>query len=63
MIGLDACTFDFQPRYSLDDGISELKEILVEGRVKKLGIARHSNVRFLKEAMEQEDQADAESWI
>ena len=55
--------FDFQPRYSLDDGISELKEILVEGRVKKLGIARHSNVRFLKEAMEQEDQTDAESWI
>lgn len=55
--------FGFQPRYSLDDGISELKEILMEGRVKKLGIARHSNVRFLKEAMEQEGQADAESWI
>jgi len=55
--------FGFQPCYSLDDGISELKDLLVEGRVKKLGIARHSNVRFLKEAMEQEGQADAESWI
>lgn len=42
-------TFGFQPKYSVDDGIQELKAIFQQGRIKKIGIPRQSNHRFLKD--------------
>tara|TARA_Y100000590_G_scaffold302263_1_gene340750 strand:+ start:1574 stop:2533 length:960 start_codon:yes stop_codon:yes gene_type:complete len=53
-------TFGFNPILTVDDGIEELQRLLIEGRVKELGITRHSNYLFLKESLEQEK---AESWI
>lgn len=41
----------FIPRYSLDDGIREIKEALEDRRIKDLGNPRYSNHLFLKEAM------------
>lgn len=44
--------FDFKPRYSIDDGITELKAIIEQGRIKNAGISRHSNQRFLKDYLD-----------
>lgn len=41
-------TFGFEPHYTVDDGITELKTIIEGGRIKNVGIPRHSNQRFLK---------------
>lgn len=38
----------FKPRYSIEDGIKELKTVLEEGRVKNSFISRFSNYLYLK---------------
>ena len=53
-------TFDFNPIITVDEGIEELQRLIVEGRIKELGIKRHSNYLFLKESLEQEK---TESWL
>ncbi len=40
--------FGFAPEYSVDDGISEVKELLVSGRIKDVFLGRYSNVEYLK---------------
>lgn len=45
-------TFGFEPHYTIDDGIAELKTIIEEGRIKNVGVPRHSNQRFLKEFLD-----------
>jgi nucleoside-diphosphate-sugar epimerase len=42
-------TFGFAPKYSVDDGIAELKAILEAGRIKNISQPRHWNQRFLRE--------------
>jgi nucleoside-diphosphate-sugar epimerase len=42
----------FAPCYTVDDGIAELKAIIQEGRIKNIGIPRHSNQRFLKDYLD-----------
>ncbi len=44
--------FGFQPKYSVDDGIEELKAILEAGRIKNISLLRHSNQRFLRDVLE-----------
>lgn len=44
--------FGFQPKYSVDDGIEELKAILEAGRIKNISFLRHSNQRFLRDVLE-----------
>lgn len=44
--------FGFAPKYSVDDGIAELKAILEAGRIKNISISRHSNQRFLREVLQ-----------
>ena len=39
----------FEPKYSVDDGIVELKALLEERRIKSLTLPRHSNQRFLRD--------------
>lgn len=39
---------DFNPKYSIEDGIRELKAILEEGRIKNSFISRFSNFLYLK---------------
>ena len=57
-------TFKFKPQYTVDDGIEELKTLLLEGRVKKIGINRHSNYHFLKESFEHSaSRSETQSWI
>ena len=57
-------TFGFDPRLKVADGIWELLRLMEEGRIKELGIARHSNYHFLKESYEQSRSGPkAESWI
>lgn len=41
-------TFGFRPKYSVDDGIAELKALLDAGRIKNISLSRHSNHRFLR---------------
>lgn len=55
-------TFGFKARYTLDEGIEELRALLEAGRVKRIGISRYSNYHFLKESWEQRAE-EAESWI
>lgn len=56
--------FGFSPELTLQDGIRELKELLEEGRIKELGIPRHSNFHFLKETYEQiRNGSVPEPWI
>lgn len=42
-------TFGFDPKYSLDDGIEELKVLFQQGRIKRIGLPRQSNHRYLKQ--------------
>ena len=44
-------TFGFKPKYTVDDGIEELKVLLQEGRIKNIGNARYSNHHFLKNSL------------
>ncbi len=44
--------FGFQPRYTVDDGILEVKNLLQEGRLKDISDARYSNHHLLKKTLE-----------
>lgn len=41
-------TFDFGPRYTIDDGVQEIKTLLVEGRIRNINSPRYSNTNFIK---------------
>lgn len=43
--------FGFSPKYSVDDGIVELKAMLKAGRIKNISQPRHWNHRFLREVL------------
>ncbi|MEE8239131.1 MAG: SDR family oxidoreductase [Nitrososphaerales archaeon] len=45
-------TFGFHPKYTVDDGIVELKTLLEEGRLKDIGDPRYSNHHLLKKTLE-----------
>ncbi len=47
----------FRPRYSLDDGIEEIKELVVEGRIRDTGLARYSNQEYLAALLKRESSA------
>ena len=40
--------FGFAPRYSVDDGIDEVRELLEQGRIKDVGSPRYSNSDFIR---------------
>lgn len=40
--------FNFSPRCSVDDGISQVKELLVEGRIRNINSPRYSNASFVR---------------
>jgi nucleoside-diphosphate-sugar epimerase len=40
----------FEPKYSIDDGIEEVKYLVETGRIKNLDSSRYSNHQFLKES-------------
>ena len=42
----------FQPKYTVDDGIEELKTLLQEGRIKNIGDARYSNHHVVKRSLD-----------
>lgn len=44
--------FGFFPKYTVDNGIKELKALLQEGRIKNIGNERYSNHRLLKSSLE-----------
>jgi len=44
--------FGFEAKYSVDDGIAELKAILEAGRIKNISLSRHSNQRFLRDVLD-----------
>lgn len=44
--------FGFRAKYSVDDGVEELKEVLEAGRIKNISLSRHSNQRFLRDMLE-----------
>ncbi len=41
-------TFGFRPRYTIDDGVQEVKALLSEGRIKNINSPRYSNTNFIK---------------
>ncbi len=47
----------FRPRFSLDDGIEEMKRLVVEGRVRDTGLDRYSNQAFLSALIDRESNA------
>ena len=47
-----ARTLGFVPKYSVEDGIRELKQLLEAGRVKSIAFLRQSNHRYLREFLE-----------
>ncbi len=44
--------FGFNPACSIDDGIAELKRLLIERRLKNIALPRHSNQKYLKGFLE-----------
>ena len=42
----------WSPRFTLESGVSELAQILGEGRIKDISDSVYSNVKFLKEAID-----------
>lgn len=42
-------TFQFNPKFSIDDGIEEIKFLIETGRIKNVDNVRYSNAQFLKE--------------
>ena len=40
--------FGFNPRYTVDDGVEEVKALLAGGRIKNINSARYSNMNFIK---------------
>lgn len=47
----------FRPTKSLDDGIEEVKELVIEGRIRDTGLDRYSNQAFLKAMLDRESTA------
>lgn len=47
----------FQPRYSLDDGIEEVKQLVLNGRIRDTGIDRYSNLAYLSALLKREASA------
>jgi nucleoside-diphosphate-sugar epimerase len=52
-------TFNFSPRFSVDDGIKELKQIFEKGRIKNIYSKRYSNVDHLTKLNNQSYTSDA----
>ena len=44
--------FYFRPRYVIDDGVREIKELLESGRIKNAFVSRYSNVEHLRNSGE-----------
>jgi len=44
--------FEFSPKLDVEQGIVELKTLIEQGRIKNVGISRHSNQRYLKEFLD-----------
>jgi len=40
--------FNFKPQYTVEDGVSEIKELLESGRIKDVFVSRYSNVEHLR---------------
>lgn len=47
----------FRPRWSLDDGIEEIKQLVVEGRIRDTSLDRYSNHAYLKGLLDREPSA------
>ncbi|CAN5347315.1 SDR family oxidoreductase [soil metagenome] len=47
----------FRPRYSLDDGIEEIKQLVQEGRIRDTGLDRYSNLAYLSALLKRESSA------
>lgn len=47
----------FRPRYSLDDGIEEIKQLVVEGRIRDTSLDRYSNQAYLTALLKRESSA------
>lgn len=47
----------FRAEYSLDDGIEEVKALILEGRIRDTGLDRYSNQTFLKNMLDREGSA------
>lgn len=43
-----AATFGFSPRYTVDDGIREIKTLVEQGRIRDISSPRYSNSEFLR---------------
>lgn len=56
-------TFGFDPQLRVDDGIEELQALFKDGRIKEIGISRHSNYHYLKEAGETLAAGGSKPWI
>ena len=41
-------TFGFKPRYTVDDGIKEIKSLVEQGRIRDISSPRYSNTDFLR---------------
>jgi len=41
-------SFGFKPHYTVDEGVGEVKALLVEGRIKNMNSPRYSNTNFIK---------------
>lgn len=48
---------DFRPRFSLDDGIEEIKQLILEGRITNTGLDRYSNQAYLSALLKRESSA------
>ena len=47
----------FRPRWSLDDGIEEIKQLVVEGRIRDTSLDRYSNHAYLTSLLDREPSA------
>lgn len=47
----------FRPRYSLDDGIEEIKQLVIEGRIRDTSLERYSNQAYLAALLKRESSA------
>jgi nucleoside-diphosphate-sugar epimerase len=47
----------FRARYSLDDGIEEMKQLVVEGRIRDTSLDRYSNQAYLTSLLDRESSA------
>ena len=47
----------FRPKYSLDDGIEEIKQLVLDGRIRDTGLDRYSNQAYLSALLKKESSA------